>query len=242
MLDEHTCVCRNGAHYEDESPWYGPGRSLVVHASMRLMNQTVLPNLEYASGPNIWDKNSWPDFDKIQVKVADNGFAQWNHSVRAQANFSPNLTYVSEVAIAVERENDPPVPIMPDKITMMQGERGRLTGGHFVDFDAMDFADDPFSIIYELGIEVGKGYVGLDMAAANCSIYFSPVTVLPAPLEALNVDARDEFKKETISSSNGLYLDGSEVRIPSPHLLISSSGAPVLRSGIDQIRGELRGR
>jgi hypothetical protein len=241
MLDEHTCVCRNGAHYEDESPWYGPGRSLVVHASMRLMNQTVLPNLEYASGPNIWDKNSiGPDFDKIQVKVADNGFAQWNHSVRAHANFSPNLTHVSEVAIAVERENDPPVPVMPDLITIMQGERGRLTGGHFVDFDAMDFADDPFSIIYELGIEVGTGYVGLDMAAANCSIYFPPVTVLLSPLVALNVDARDDFKANAISSSNGLFLDGSEVRISSPHLLISCSGAPAVRSGIEQILEELR--
>ena len=212
MLDEHTCVCRNGAHWsEGVSPWYGPGHSLVVHASMRLMNQTVLPNLEYVSGPNLW-RDYLLDFkDRIQVMVADNGYAQWNHSVRAHANFSPNLTDSNEVEITVDKENDPPVPVMPDSITIMQGERGRLIGGHFVDFDAIDFAEDPFSIIYDLGIEVEQGYVGLDMAAANCSIYFPPVVVLPTPLVSLNVDARNEYRTQAVTSTAGIFLDGSEV-------------------------------
>ena len=117
----------------------------------------------------------------------------------------------SEVEVTVQPENDPPVPVMPEAITIMQGEKGRLLGGHFVDFDSNDFAADPMSVIYQLGVEVGKGYVGLDIAAPNCSVFFRPVMVLPKAEVSVNVDARNDYKTRTIESGNGIFMSGTEV-------------------------------
>lgn len=203
------------------------------------MNQTVLQNLEYVSGANMWanllcspesfgSSLSSPCLecvgscckDTLHVTVADNGYAQWNQSVYNEYNFSPNLTYSSEIEIFVDKENDPPVLVMPESIVIMEGGQQRLLGGHFVDFDANEFAckEDPFSIIYEMGIEVQNGLVTLDFVAPQCSVFFRPLQVLREPKVDVNVDGREEYKDKTVGGptgapTTGLFLDGSQVLV-----------------------------
>ena len=94
MIDADTCECRNGPNWShDVSPWYEAGESLIVHAPIRLMNSTVLMNLEYLSGDNLWGKYLIDNVDIINVLVADNGYAQWNQSARRDFDFSENLTH-----------------------------------------------------------------------------------------------------------------------------------------------------
>jgi len=210
IVDEETCSCRNGAQWsQGASPWYGKGESLIVHSTMRLMNKTVLPNLEYMSGPNVWGQYMALGEDRIKVEVFDNGYAQWNQSTRAIADFSINLTHTGTVKVEVESENDPPVPVMPLEILIHQDHGGRLVGGHFVDFDAIDFAADPYSILYEMQVRVETGFVALDLASPNCSVLFRPVLVQPKPLVQVNVDARDAKKLNNFASITGLFIDGS---------------------------------
>lgn len=94
-----------------------------------------MQNLEYVSGANMWtnllcspesygSSFSSPCLkcvgpccnDIIHVTVADNGYAQWNQSVYNEYKFSPNLTSSKEIEIFVDKENDPPVLVMPASI------------------------------------------------------------------------------------------------------------------------------
>jgi hypothetical protein len=210
MIDADTCECRNGPNWShDVSPWYEAGESLIVHAPIRLMNSTVLMNLEYLSGDNLWGKYLIDNVDIINVLVADNGYAQWNQSARRDFDFSENLTHSQRLLVTVEPENDPPLPIMPTSLIIHQGGRSRLLGGHIVDFDADDFAEDPFSVNYDMSIEVETGVLTLDLKGPNCSVLFNPLRTLPKPIIALNTDARDV--NVAIESEMGLFLDGSQV-------------------------------
>ena len=84
-----------------------------------------------------------------------------------------------------------------------------MLGGHIVDFDADDFAEDPFSVNYDMSIEVETGVLTLDLKGPNCSVLFNPLRTLPKPIIALNTDARDV--NVAIESELGLFLDGSQV-------------------------------
>ena len=213
-LTQRPFVVDNEESLRGFSPWFGPGQSLTVTTTMRLMNQTVLPNLEYMSAANQWEK--YINQDVINVEVTDNGYAQWNQSVRPEFNYSNHKRANGKVVVTVEKENDPPVPIMPGSLTIQQGYSGMIVGGHFVDFDSDDYSEDPFSVMYDMTVEVKIGFVTLDLPSANCSTIFPPVLTIPEPFLVVNADGRNEFINTAFQGDGGLYLDGSTVSFCCP--------------------------
>ena len=214
ILTQRPFVVDNEEGLHGFSPWFGPGQSLTVTTTMRLMNQTVLPNLEYMSAANQWEK--YINQDVINVEVTDNGYAQWNQSTRPEFDYSNHERASGEVVVTVEKENDPPVPIMPGSLTIQQGYSGMIVGGHFVDFDSHDYSEDPFSVIYDMAVEVKIGFVTLDLPSANCSTIFPPVLTIPEPFLVVNADGRNEFINTAFQGDGGLYLDGSTVSFCCP--------------------------